>query len=472
MVIETDYLVVGAGASGLAFADALIAEGDAAVTIVDRRPAAGGHWLQAYPFVRLHTPSAYYGVNSLALGGDRIDEAGENAGYYERATGDEVCGYFAEAAARLTQTGRVGLLFSHEHLDGASSGERVRDLGTGKIHDVVVRRKVVDARYLEASIPATHALPVAVAPDARVFPVNDLPKAAGSASSYAVLGSGKTAADACMWLLDNGVESHRIRWVRPRDAWFYDRGQFQPLGQVGAIMEGFALDAEAGAHARDVDDLFTRLEACGRLVRIDRTWPATMYRGTMLSGRELDALRSITDVVRLGRVRRIEADRIVLERGETATATEVLHVDCTAPGLSDAPATPIFQPGRIVLQQVRHLSPSFNAALIGFVEARRESDADKNRLCPPNPYPSSLEDWPRIMSRTWRTEARWLSEPDVSAWTAASRLNLMRALPDHADEPSVQAAGKRYLTYVKAAVDRLSQLDGSTRARPAEAVAE
>ncbi len=471
-MIETDYLVVGAGASGLAFADALIAERDAAVTIVDRRPAAGGHWLQAYPFVRLHTPSAYYGVHSLALGGDRIDEAGENAGYYERATGDEVCGYFAEAAARLTQTGRVGLLFSHEHLDGASSGERVRDLVTGKIHDVVVRRKVVDARYLEAPIPATHALPFAVAPDARVLPVNDLPAAAGSASSYAVLGSGKTAADACMWLLDNGVEPGRIRWVRPRDAWFYDRGHFQPLEQVGAIMEGFALDAEAGAHASDIDDLFTRLEACGRLVRIDRSWPATMYRGTMLSGRELDALRSITDVVRLGRVRRIEADRMVLERGETATASDVVHVDCTAPGLSDAPATPIFQPGRIVLQQVRHLSPSFNAALIGFVEARRESDVDKNRLCPPNPYPSSLEDWPRMMSRTWRTEARWLSEPDVSAWTAASRLNLMRALPDHAGEPSVQAAVKRYLTYVKAAVDRLSQLDGSTRAPPIEAVAE
>jgi hypothetical protein len=187
-----------------------------------------------------------------------------------------------------------------------------------------------------------------------------------------------------------------------------------------------------------------------------------MYRGTMLSRRELDALRQITDVVRLGRVHRIEAERIVCERGETATATDVLHIDCTAPGLSNAPATPIFQPGRIVLQQVRRLSPSFNAALIGFVEARRESDADKNRLCPPNPYPSSIEDWPRMMRRTWRTEARWLSEPDVSAWTAASRLNLIGALPDHANEPSVQAAVGRYLTYVKAAVDRLSQLDGLT----------
>jgi NAD(P)-binding Rossmann-like domain len=456
----TDYLVVGAGASGLAFADALVAEGDAAVTVIDRRPAAGGHWPHAYPFVRLHTPSAYYGVNSLALGEDRCDQVGENAGYYERATGGDVCRYFDEAATRLAQTGQVGMLFSHEYLGGGSDGEKVRDLSTGKIHDVVVRRKVVDARYLEGSIPAIHAVPFAVAPGARVVPVNDLPAAAGSASSYAVLGSGKTAADACIWLLDNGVQPDRIRWIRPRDAWFHDRGHFQPLEQVGAIMEGFALDAEAGAHALNVADLFERLEASGRLVRIDPSWPATMYRGTMLSRRELRALRRVTDVVRLGRVHRIEADRIVLERGEAATATDVLHIDCTALGLSHAPPMPIFQPGRIVLQQVRHLSPSFNAALIGFVEARRESGTDKNRLCPPNPYPSSIEDWPRMMSRTWRTEARWFSEPDVAAWVAASRLNLIGALSEHANEPSVQAVVKRYLTYVKAAVDRLSQLDG------------
>ena len=457
MVIETDYLVVGAGASGLAFTDALVAEGDGIVTVVDRRPAEGGHWLNAYPFVRLHTPSAYYGVNSLALGEDRIDEIGENAGYYERATGAEVRTYFTEAAARLTQTGRVQMLLGHEHLGGGSAS--VRDLSSGRTHEVVVRRKLVDARYLEGSIPATHAAPFDVAPGARVLPVNDLPAAAGSAVSYAVLGSGKTAADACMWLLDNGVEPDRIRWIRPRDAWFHDRGHFQPLEQVGAIIEGFALDAEAGARSVGIDDLFERLEASGRLLRIDPAWPATMYRGTMLSRRELGALRAITDVVRLGRVRRVEADRIVLERGETPTATDVMHVDCTALGLSNAPATPIFQPGRIVLQQVRHLSPSFNAALVGFVEAHRESDADKNRLCPPNPYPSTSEDWPRMISRTWRTEGRWLGEPDVSAWVAASRLNLIGALPAHANDASVQSALSRYLSNVRPAVERLSQLD-------------
>jgi hypothetical protein len=91
-----------------------------------------------------------------------------------------------------------------------------------------------------------------VAPGTRVIPVNDLPETAGSASSYAVLGAGKTAADACGWLLGNDVEPDRIRWIRPREAWFYDRRHFQPLKQVGAIMEGLSLDAEAGASAGPV----------------------------------------------------------------------------------------------------------------------------------------------------------------------------------------------------------------------------
>ncbi|HWW85685.1 MAG TPA: FAD/NAD(P)-binding protein, partial [Vicinamibacterales bacterium] len=177
---------MGAGASGLAFADTLSAEADVDVTLVDRREAPGGHWQQAYPFVRLHTPSAFYGVNSLALGEDRIDQTGENAGFYERATGEDVREYFARVAERLTRTGRIHLLLGHEHLGGGPEGERVRDLATGKVQDIAVRQKVVDARYLEASIPATHVPPFEVAPTARVVPINDLPEITRPRAAYAV----------------------------------------------------------------------------------------------------------------------------------------------------------------------------------------------------------------------------------------------------------------------------------------------
>ena len=106
------------------------------MTVVDRHPAPGGHWLHAYPFLRLHTPSAYYGVNSLALGDDRIDQAGENAGYYERATGSEVREYFAEAAARQGSELAYFPLWSYAHPRAIELAERLAGMAPGDLNRV------------------------------------------------------------------------------------------------------------------------------------------------------------------------------------------------------------------------------------------------------------------------------------------------------------------------------------------------
>ena len=45
--LETDYLLVGAGALGMAFVDSLIERSDADVVMVERRHRPGGHWLDA-----------------------------------------------------------------------------------------------------------------------------------------------------------------------------------------------------------------------------------------------------------------------------------------------------------------------------------------------------------------------------------------------------------------------------------------
>ena len=60
------------------------------MTIVDRRHAPGGHWLDAYPYVRLHQPSTFYGVSSVPLGQDALDVGGTNAGFYELASASEL----------------------------------------------------------------------------------------------------------------------------------------------------------------------------------------------------------------------------------------------------------------------------------------------------------------------------------------------------------------------------------------------
>jgi len=80
--VETDYLVVGAGAMGMAFTDALIDNADVHVTLVDRRHAAGGHWQDAYPFVQLHQASLFYGVASTELGTGTIQHEGPEAGLH------------------------------------------------------------------------------------------------------------------------------------------------------------------------------------------------------------------------------------------------------------------------------------------------------------------------------------------------------------------------------------------------------
>jgi hypothetical protein len=323
-----------------------------------------------------------------------------------------------------------------------------------------VRRSLVDASYLEGSIPATHEPSFTVAPEASFVPVNGLPDAAAAHQRFTVIGGGKTSADACLWLLDHDVSPEQIRWVRPRDSWFIDRASLQPLAQVAALMEGISLDAEAAAQATGLADLFGRLEDMGRLMRLDPQVTPTMFRGTMLSRQELADLREIEDVVRLGRLRAIDADRLVHDDGELPTSTATLHVDCSAIGLRNAPPVPTFSPGRIAIQQVRQASPTFNAALVAFVEAHRDTEEEKNRLTPPHPYTSSIEDWGPLMRRTWTTEYTWMKEPDVSAWIAASRLSVLRDLPEHMHEPRAQESLARYVKYVGPAIERLGAIDG------------
>ena len=153
-VIDTDYRVIGSGAVGLAFADTLIQEtSDAHVTIVDRRGKPGGHWNDAYPFVTLHQPSSFYGVNSLELGSGRKDTVGVNQGLYELASGPEVSAYFDRVMNhRLLPSGRV----SYDPLCNHLGDGEFESLLSGVRTRVKVRRKTVDATYLSPSVPATH----------------------------------------------------------------------------------------------------------------------------------------------------------------------------------------------------------------------------------------------------------------------------------------------------------------------------
>lgn len=457
-LIETDYLVVGAGAAGMAFTDELIASSDADVVMVERRHRPGGHWNDAYPFVRLHQPSAVYGVNSRDLGTNSIDTTGSNAGFYERATGVEICDYFRRVLDdHLLPSGQVRFFGMCDYVGDWSGEHAFTSRLTGKTTMVRVRRRLVDTTYLDVKVPATHRPSFTIDPDAHFIPVGGLVDRVEPPSGYTVLGAGKTAMDACTWLLENGVDPDQIRWVRPRDVWMLDRASFQPLDLIAPTMESMALWVECLAQAESVEDLFRRLEGCGELARLDPGVDPSVFRGPILSQAEMAGLRQIERVVRHGRVRHLGAERIVLEDAEIPTDRGQVHVDCTASGFRWAPARPIFSPGRITLQSLIGGLTTYHAALVGFIEAARDDDTERNRLCPPTPQVTLALDWISMVRGILRTSVLHSTEPDVTAWSDRVRLSFTCGLSRRLDDPRLQSALARWAGVTEPALKNAEQ---------------
>jgi NAD(P)-binding Rossmann-like domain len=436
--IQTDYLIVGGGATGMAFADALLAQSDVDVVIVDRRHRPGGHWLDAYPFVRLHQPSAYYGVSSRVLGNDRIDRTGPNAGFYERATAAEISDYFNRVLDEdLIPSGRLRFLPMCDYQGGDADGHHVTSLLTGSRSVVTVRRKLVDATYIESSIPSRHAPAYAVDTGVRLLPPNALVNLDEPASRFTVIGAGKTAMDTCNWLLDEGVDPGGIRWIRPRDGWFLNRAYMQPLELVGSYMQLQARWIVSAAACEDGTDFLHRLEAEDVALRIDPKTEPGVFRGATISTLELDALRSIENVVRLGRVRHVGTKRIVLDGGELAGEPDEVYVDCTAEGVRPVAARPVYAPGRITMQWVTIGIAPWSASTIATVEAVHDEDAHKNALCPPVVFSGEASDILRLSYAGISGLTARSAEPEFAAWDGSCRLNPARGAIDHMDDPRV-----------------------------------
>jgi len=456
--LETDYLVVGAGAMGMAFTDALIDHADVHVTLVDRRHTASGHWQDAYPFVQLHQASVFYGVASTVLGTGAVQQSGPEAGLQERAHQPEIQAYYDDALRRrFAGTGRVRFLGGSEHRSRGSS-HLVTSLVSGEASEIAVRRRVVDATYLSPTVPATTPPPFGVAEGVDVVPINELARLGTAPSSYVVVGSGKTATDGIVWLLANGVGPDRIVWVRPRDPWMLSRAVVQPDPAValGLVADTFA----AAADASSLDDLFLGLEDAGVMLRIDPAVTPTMAKTPTLGAWELELLRTIERVVHLGHVERVTTREVVLERGSVPIAPGSLVVHCAASGLQYPPMVPIWGPERIRLQTVRAGFPCFNAALVGYVEATRDDDRERNRICPPNTLPDDPASWARMQVRGAIAAGRYGEEPDIAAWANGCALNPVRVAPSQREEPAVRAAGARVAATIADGLARLSLLAG------------
>ncbi len=419
--LETDYLIIGSGAVGMAFADVLLAETDANIIIVDKHHKPGGHWNDAYSFVTLHQPSSFYGVSSRELSNGTVDEIGLNKGLAELASGAEVMAYFDQVMKHtFLPSGRVQYFPMCEYL---GNGEFVSMLSDNR-YEVKINEKTIDGTYFKTSVPSTHTPSFEIADGVEFSPLNELPSLVEPRDGYTIVGGGKTAIDAVLWLLENQINADDITWIMPRDGWWIDRKNTQPsrdffMHTIGAQ----ATQAEAVAEAKNVDDLFDRLEKGGVLMRLDPTVKPEMFHGATVSQDELTQLRRVKNIVRKGRVTRIDPDKIHFENDSIPTSTNVLHVDCSARAVPVTETYDVFQGNTIVVQTVRSYQPVFSAAFIAHIEASYDDEAHKNDLCKVVPLPNHDTDWLVGTAAQMKNQLRWSKEPGLREWLISNRLD-------------------------------------------------
>ncbi|MBT8388037.1 MAG: NAD(P)-binding protein [Altererythrobacter sp.] len=432
--LETDYLIVGAGAVGLAFADTLIDEDpDCHITFVDKHAKPGGHWNDAYGFVTLHQPSGTYGVNSMAFPSEQIDTHGPNKGLFALASGQEVLAYFERVMnMRLLPTGRVDYHRLSEFRTRSDDGvATIVSIMNGTETHIKVRRKLVDATFYQTSVPSTHSPNFKVSPGTDLAVPGDLPQLWLEPEilpeRYVVLGAGKTAMDTVVWLIQAGVDPDSISWVRPRESWLWNRDYTQPGEQFfEQVMSMQIAMLRTAADSSDGADWMRRLGEQGYYLRIDESVEPEMFHYATISQGEVDILRQVKDVIRKGRVSALEAGKMIFSDGEVSVPAETLFIDCTAsavPFEARQRSGPLFRADEIVLQPLHVPVVTFSAAMTAYIEAHFDDDNDKNLIASPGPLTDTPATFPYAQMISMMNRGAWSQKPEIMAFLARSRLD-------------------------------------------------
>jgi len=251
-------------------------------------------------------------------------------------------------------------------------------------------------------VPSMRKAPFPVDDSISFVPCNDVPEMVKSAlyEKYIIVGAGKTGMDSVTYLLRHGVDQSRITWIMPRDVWV-------------VLREG--LQRKGDNHYKDMDriisptlkhsslaDVWKAYEEDGIVARIHPGRPdPTVFKGATIDEKELAGLRTVEDVVRLGRVTAVTGDRVQLEEGTVPlpSPSDTLLVDCMA----DMDRTFYgylyddfvhFEEGKINLGPSSTVfNPSLGSALIAYAEATFSDKFDKNSLfyLPPRFGPDDLK---------------------------------------------------------------------------------
>jgi len=384
-MLECDYLVVGCGANAMAFIDELFhSTKDTTFIIVDRHHQPGGHWNDAYEFVTLHQPAQSYGVRSKHL----------EKGTHDLASFNEIRAYYGNVMQELKSSGRVRYFPQCEY-----KGQNVFHslLECGLEYTVRVRKKTIDATYVGPSVPSTRKPRYEVAEGVNVVPVNDVATTKEPWERYVVVGAGKTGIDAVLYMLENHVKPDRISWIIPNDYWLFNR----KFLFAESLWETVSILISSVTGSTTCEELVQKWEESGLMMRIDTSVLPKRFKAGTVTEEERDKLRLVKNIIRQGRVGRIEKHRIIFQDGtEVATSPKTLHIDCTGNGANPFTPKPIFSGSEITLQNVRMFQTCYSGCVIGAFEAKYPDDEErKNKVLVPLTHPQNIESYVKLLKQ-------------------------------------------------------------------------
>ena len=361
MHLVCDYLVIGSGASPLAFVDTILDEmPDKKVILIDKKSRPGGHWVDDYDYVKLHQPSIVYGIASKQLEGNwaKVLLKDFMLPWKHRASKPEILDYFGSFVDSKVASGQLQYFpeciydFDQELTtsgtgDDTTANTSFTSLDGKHSYTVEIREKLVDGVRGECIIPSLSPPMFPIDDGINIVTPNDLfqmkqqkayRKEHGQKDRhFIVLGCGKTAMDAIVFLQSSlKVPCSNISWVIPNDVWMLAReGTGGPWIYPRAL-----LDANC-----DKDKACLALEATGDFVRLDKNIVPTRFRFPVVGKDEVKIMRKIQDIIRRGRVESISKAKngdIVVSFGNkeddwvlsaaTAESKEHIFVHCTSPG--------------------------------------------------------------------------------------------------------------------------------------------
>ena len=286
-----------------------------------------------------------------------------------------------------------------------------------------------------------------VAEGAKAVAVNDLPRIAPYYENFVIVGSGKTGMDAVLFLLSNGIDPDRITWVMPADAWMFDRFTVDPGRKFSDPVTQYAIGIlECALEAKSYRDFYDLLDGRELIKQLDRNHKPTRWRCATFTELELEQLRRVKNIIRMGYVEAVSPGEMTLSDGVCPAPANAVYVDCAADGLPKVPDTKVFDGDKITLQTVRMCQQVYSAGFIGNVECNVDADEDrKNELCHPVPLPYLEIDYLRCALQNSKNMAVWLTEPAVVKWINEARTDLFSPLLDFEDPEvakSIQAMGE------------------------------